>query len=87
MWVRHAGVRGRTNNCFLPSVVEAKLLNKGRKMSYCCRFCGFQRPQCSYDVFHRCLLKVALDLNSNSVVVSNQLSQMEHKIMDCEQML
>ena len=40
----------------------------------------FQRPQCSCVVFHRCLRKVALGLNSSSVVVSNQLSQTEHKL-------
>ena len=51
------------------------------------KFCGFQRPQCFYVVFHRCLLKVALDLISSSVVVSNQLSQMEHKTVGCEQRL
>lgn len=51
------------------------------------KFCGFQRPRHSYVVFHRCLLKVALDLSSSSVVVSNQLSQIEHKTVDYEQRL
>ena len=87
---------GLTNNCFLPPAVETILLKKCWKMLYCLNseltfkflmrrtssleMSGFQRPQCSYVVFHRCLLKVALDLNSSSVVVSNQLSQTEHKL-------
>lgn len=42
------------NDYFLQCVVEAKLLKK-RRMSHCCRVCGFQSPQCSYDSLHRCL--------------------------------
>lgn len=29
-------MRGKTNDCFLSSVVEATLLNKRRKMPQCC---------------------------------------------------